>query len=89
MRTRTPVITMIPIIIRTVTATIRRMDIGAADIIGVGTAADTIAAADITGVEAAAIAAAVVSGAVMVATAAVVAVTAADEADKQSAKVVD
>jgi hypothetical protein len=88
MLTRIPVITMIPIIIRTDTATIRRMDIGAADIIGVDIAADTIGAADII-VEAAAIAVAVVSGAVTVATAAVAVVAHVDEAGKQSAKVVD
>ena len=89
MPTRIPVITMIPIIIRTVTATIRRMDIGAADIIGVDTAADTIGAADIGVDMAAAIAVAVVSGAVTVATAAVAVVAHVDEAGKQSAKVVD
>jgi hypothetical protein len=86
---RIPVITMIPTIILTHTA-IRRMDIGAAGIIGVDTAADTIGAADITGVVAV-IAAAVGSGAVAVAavTVVVAAVTAAAGAGKQSAKVVD
>src|SRR5579864_8948771 len=96
MLTRTPVITMIPTIIHTHTATIHT-DIGAVDIIGVDTAADTIGAADIGVDMAAAIAAAaVVTAAVAVVTAvvavvalAVAAVTAADGAGKQSAKVVD
>jgi len=79
---------MIPIIIRTDTATIRRMDIGVADTIGVDIAADTIGAADTTGVAADTVAA-VVSGAVAVAFVAVVAHVAADGAANQSAKVVD
>jgi hypothetical protein len=77
---------MIPTIIRTHTA-IRRMDIGAG-IIEVDTAADTIGAAEITGV-AAVTAAAVASGAVAVVTVAVAGGTAAAGAGKQSAKVVD
>jgi hypothetical protein len=82
MLTRTPVITMIPTIIRTHTV-IRRMDIGAADIIGVDTSADTadIVAVATTGV-AAVIAAAVVSGAVAVPFAAVAVVAHVDVAAK-------
>src|ERR1700730_12073730 len=84
MLTRTRAIITIPTIIRTHTATIRPMDIGAADIIG-GTVVDTadnagVAAVTVSFGESAAVA-------VPVGPAAVVAVT--DGAGKQSARVVD
>jgi len=87
MRTRTPAITMTPIIIPTHTATTvtPRTDIGV-DTIGVDTAADTIGAADTIEAAVVTVAEAVIAEAVV---ATVVVAGDTDAAGKQFAKVVD